>query len=466
MFVPTGSTLPTLQTAKDLQGDELLHYDAEIELMNLILLSIPNEIYNSVDACTTAKEMWKIVERLTRGTIQNQVDRETRFTYEFDQFVAEREEALVSVYNRFARLMNDLERNKMIFLIFTVNTKFLNNLQPEWLKYVTQVRLAKRFDSIQVENIIPSKSKPSDPIIQSMVISTKATSYARVAGASAKDQQKVNYNFRSLMADPIFEGVNISIPRKVVEKCYYAKNNLAKTWLKMIMMNTKGFFFFKFDTQAGLEAVLQGGPWMIRNSLIILKKWSMDTRLLKKELTRILIWVKLHDVPIQVFEEDGLSLIAMFIGKPVMLDSLHIFHVDGFTKETICVEYKWRPPKCDLCKIFGHVHDHFPKKVVCPPIITTSNVFTPVVEKTNDGFQTVGKKKKRKGKSRTAGTSFKKDNITMSNSYSAFNDEEEDEENMYDESANLFPKTKTSGSSYFTAAIGYLVSEYICSSCN
>ncbi|GKA33613.1 hypothetical protein Tco_0720042 [Tanacetum coccineum] len=144
MFVPTGLTLPTLQTAEDLQGDELLHYDAEIELMNLILLSIPNEIYNSVDACTTAKEMWKRVERLMRGTIQNQVDRETRFTNEFDQFVAEPGEALVSVYNRFAQLMNDLERNKMIFPIVIVNTKFLNSLQPEWLKYVTQVRLAKR----------------------------------------------------------------------------------------------------------------------------------------------------------------------------------------------------------------------------------------------------------------------------------------------------------------------------------
>ncbi|GJT71643.1 hypothetical protein Tco_1030929 [Tanacetum coccineum] len=85
MFVSTGLTLPTLQTAEDLQGDELLHYDAEIELMNLILLSILNEIYNSRDACTTAKEMGS-----------------------------------------------------------TFNTKFLNCLQMEWLKYVTQVRLAKR----------------------------------------------------------------------------------------------------------------------------------------------------------------------------------------------------------------------------------------------------------------------------------------------------------------------------------
>ncbi|GJT45623.1 hypothetical protein Tco_0954338 [Tanacetum coccineum] len=133
-----------LQTAEDLQGDALLHYDAEMELMNLILLSILNDIYNSVDACTSAKDMWKRVERLMRGTIQNKVDRETRFTNEFDQFVAEPGEALVSVYNRFAQLMNDLERNDMHFPIVTINTKFLNSLQPEWLKYVTQVRLAKR----------------------------------------------------------------------------------------------------------------------------------------------------------------------------------------------------------------------------------------------------------------------------------------------------------------------------------
>ncbi|GJY46645.1 hypothetical protein Tco_0435708 [Tanacetum coccineum] len=51
-FIPNNSIVPKLQTAEDLQGDALLHYDAEMELMNLILLSIPNDIYNSVDDCT------------------------------------------------------------------------------------------------------------------------------------------------------------------------------------------------------------------------------------------------------------------------------------------------------------------------------------------------------------------------------------------------------------------------------
>ncbi|GJW16427.1 zinc knuckle CX2CX4HX4C containing protein [Tanacetum coccineum] len=345
--------------------------------------------------------------------------------------------------------------------------------------------------------------------------------------ASAKDQPKVNSNFHPLVVDPVFDGVNISIPHKVVKNVstrfehtlygyfigkrmafsvveYYARNNWAKHGLKRIMMNNKGFFFFKFDSRAGLEAVLEGGPWLICKSPIILKKWSMDTRLLKEELTRIPIWVKFHDVPIQVFEEDGISLIATFIGKPVDLVDVVTMGVpsltrEAFTKETIRVEYEWRPPRCDICKIYGHVHDQCPKKVVSPPIVTTSNVVTSTIVETNDGFQTVGKKKKKKGKSKSTnvgkfvGTSVnhsvryepkaktsdpkkngnesksssmlktadifsKKVNFTTSNYFSALNDEEEDEEenveNVYDESANLFTNTKISGSSSFTAAVG------------
>ncbi|GJR47108.1 hypothetical protein Tco_1315211 [Tanacetum coccineum] len=120
---------------------------------------------------------------------------------------------------------------------------------------------------------------------------------------------------------------------------------------------------------------------------------------------------------------------------------------DDFTKETIRVEYECRPPRCDTCKIFSHVHDYCPKKVASPPIVATSNVVTPNAEKTNDGFQT------------TTGNSSKKDNLSMSNSFSALNEEEEEEdeeevENVYDEPANLIQNTKAGGSSSFTTVVG------------
>ncbi|GKA82076.1 hypothetical protein Tco_0788824, partial [Tanacetum coccineum] len=53
-FIPEGLTIPRLQTAEDLEGGDSLLHDAEIEVMNMILLSIPNEIYNSVYAFTSA----------------------------------------------------------------------------------------------------------------------------------------------------------------------------------------------------------------------------------------------------------------------------------------------------------------------------------------------------------------------------------------------------------------------------
>ncbi|GJR21552.1 hypothetical protein Tco_0970079 [Tanacetum coccineum] len=58
----TATTAKTTQTEDDLVGDDLKQYKANINAMNLILLSIPNDIYNSVDACENAKEMWDRVK--------------------------------------------------------------------------------------------------------------------------------------------------------------------------------------------------------------------------------------------------------------------------------------------------------------------------------------------------------------------------------------------------------------------
>ncbi|GJS99174.1 hypothetical protein Tco_0820344 [Tanacetum coccineum] len=85
-----------------------------------------------------------IFESLDMSTSNTHQQSLTDAGFETRPPMLERGEALVSVYNRFAQLMNDLERNGIKFPPVTVNTKFLNYLQPEWLKYVTQVRLAKR----------------------------------------------------------------------------------------------------------------------------------------------------------------------------------------------------------------------------------------------------------------------------------------------------------------------------------
>ncbi|GJV05885.1 hypothetical protein Tco_1343541 [Tanacetum coccineum] len=61
-FTPYDTEEPRMQKEEDLRGDDLKHYEAEIEAMNLILISIPNEIYNSME-CSTTKSKHKHVDK-------------------------------------------------------------------------------------------------------------------------------------------------------------------------------------------------------------------------------------------------------------------------------------------------------------------------------------------------------------------------------------------------------------------
>ncbi|GKC76765.1 hypothetical protein Tco_1127539 [Tanacetum coccineum] len=69
------------------------------------------------------------------------------------------------------------------------------------------------------------------------------------------------------------------------------------------------------------------------------------------------------------------------------------------------------------------------------------------------GVTNVGNTSQSASMLKTTGYSSKKDNLSMSNYFSILNDEE-DVQNVYDESANLFQNTKADGSSSFTATAG------------
>ncbi|GJV29929.1 hypothetical protein Tco_1386377 [Tanacetum coccineum] len=64
--------------------------------MNWILLGIPRDIYNFVDVCQTAEQMWKRVKRLMQGTDLSLQKRHSRLMNEFEKFSAEAGESLDS----------------------------------------------------------------------------------------------------------------------------------------------------------------------------------------------------------------------------------------------------------------------------------------------------------------------------------------------------------------------------------
>ncbi|GJU44330.1 hypothetical protein Tco_1201596 [Tanacetum coccineum] len=132
--------LPTSVYASLITLAVMMIQKADIKVLNYILQGIPNDIYNSVDACQDAQAMWKRVKRLMQGTNLSERKRHLRLMNEFDKFSAEASESLTYVYEKFSTLVNNMDRNKIKPNKIALNTKFLNSLQPEWSKYVTLAR--------------------------------------------------------------------------------------------------------------------------------------------------------------------------------------------------------------------------------------------------------------------------------------------------------------------------------------
>nr|GEX73426.1 retrovirus-related Pol polyprotein from transposon TNT 1-94 [Tanacetum cinerariifolium] len=113
--VPVNETFH-VQTDDELTEKELKQIEADDQVIQTILLGLPEDIYAAVDSCETAQEIW---------------------------FTSNEGESIESYYHRFLKLMNDLKRNKHFPEKIPSNLKFLNNLQPEWNRHVTIVHQTK-----------------------------------------------------------------------------------------------------------------------------------------------------------------------------------------------------------------------------------------------------------------------------------------------------------------------------------
>ncbi|GJZ03931.1 putative reverse transcriptase domain, reverse transcriptase zinc-binding domain protein [Tanacetum coccineum] len=185
----------------------------------------------------------------------------------------------------------------------------------------------------------------------------------------------------------------------------YAKNTWTKFGFEKITRNDDEVYLFKFASKYG-------------------------------EVTKVPVWVKLYNVPVLAYSEDGLSLIASQIGKPIMLDAFTssmcvdswgrisfaralieissdsilkkevIMAIpeeegDDHIKEVIRVEYEWKPPHCVNCKSFGHGTNSCPKRNKEDVYVDAKN--TSSMEEHEEGFVEVKRRNKGNDISRASG---------------------------------------------------------------
>ncbi|GJW06241.1 retrovirus-related pol polyprotein from transposon TNT 1-94, partial [Tanacetum coccineum] len=95
-----------------------------------ILTGIGDEIYSTVDSCNTLRRCGHPL----RGYYEDG-------------------ESMESYYSRFYKLMNELTRNNLQVSPMQVNVQFLQQLQPEWSRFVTVVKQGQEIDTVSYHKL-------------------------------------------------------------------------------------------------------------------------------------------------------------------------------------------------------------------------------------------------------------------------------------------------------------------------
>lgn len=153
-----------------------------------------------------------------------------------------------------------------------------------------------------------------------------------------------------------------------------------------VKSDVAGFYLFEFrDEQAKIQ-VLEGGPYFFSQKYLVLKDWHRMMKPAKEQPSKIPAWVKFHDLPFELWNQDCLSRVASAVGRPLHVDqaTAKTARQPGLlqtksTKARICIEisaqqdlpdevtvvvegesvvvpieYQVLPPMCNLCHVFGH----------------------------------------------------------------------------------------------------------------
>ncbi|GJT68734.1 hypothetical protein Tco_1020214 [Tanacetum coccineum] len=143
----------TVETILNMSPENKAHFESEKEAIHLLLTGIGDEIYSTVDACKTAHEMWEAIERLQQGESLNIQDVKTNLFWEFGKFTSHDGETMESYYTRFYKMMNEMIRNNLTVATMQVNVQFLQQLQPEWSRFVTIVKQQHKLDEVSYHKL-------------------------------------------------------------------------------------------------------------------------------------------------------------------------------------------------------------------------------------------------------------------------------------------------------------------------
>ncbi|XP_024962137.1 uncharacterized protein LOC112502460 [Cynara cardunculus var. scolymus] len=117
---------------KDWDDEDKKIIEIDHKSKRLLIMAIPNEIFQSLDGCESAKDLWDQLADQLEGGIKMRKNRRAQCLNEYKNFQAHSDESLEQTYHRFNTLINKCKKCDVIRTQEENNMLFLKRLNEEW----------------------------------------------------------------------------------------------------------------------------------------------------------------------------------------------------------------------------------------------------------------------------------------------------------------------------------------------
>lgn len=143
-----------------------------------------------------------------------------------------------------------------------------------------------------------------------------------------------------------------------------------------------GCFIARFDNRRDYLHVLLDGPWKIFGSYLVTQRWVPEFKPRTAKISKMAVWIRLPELPVEYFRDDIMKLILENVGKPLKLDRTTMAKEKGrFARAAVeidldqplvseiwvrnemqIVEYESLHVVCFECGVVGHREQDCPYK--------------------------------------------------------------------------------------------------------
>lgn len=132
----------------------------------LLIMAIPNDIFQSLDACVTAQDLWLELEKQLEGGVKTQKNRKSQCLNEFFSFSVKQGESLQLTYDRFNTLINKCKKVGIQRSREDNNTLFLKSLNEEWLQLSMSLQSNQDLDEWLLHDIYGTLAAPEQHVVK------------------------------------------------------------------------------------------------------------------------------------------------------------------------------------------------------------------------------------------------------------------------------------------------------------